>query len=198
MKYIHDKLSAVLAMLVFWISTGTVLYLHDKPVNVVRIHPVSAEKIVAENLPKLPTTKELKLTKAITSIYKHINHQEAVRVVQLTFKHAKKHNISPTLALGLIAAESSFKNNAVSSVGAMGYTQVYPKYHREKIKNRDLFKAPVAIEVGMQILSDCINRRESIKSALACYNGATTDDSIERYYEKVMKRKEQILQLAAL
>lgn len=203
-----SRLSTILAIVMTWFVAFYVLQRDaENHQDTIRLSDSSYTREVIKPIrqpapaPKdyvVTSIKEKKLAQAIVRLYRHVNLEEAERVVRLTFHHARKHSISPTLALGLIAAESSFRHDAVSIVGATGYTQVYPKYHREKIRGRDLTKAHVAIEVGMQVLSDCIQRRKELKRALACYNGAITPANADKYYETVTQRKQQLLRVAGL
>lgn len=151
-----------------------------------RVKPTVSRNTAA----KSPTQHKLAL--AITKVYRAVEYETAQRIVELTHQHARKHNLNPMLMIGLIAAESSFNRNAVSPVGAIGYTQVLPKWHQEKIRGRDLRDVRVSIEVGAQVLKDCFDRRGNTKMALACYNGAQRKKDIEEYYTMVMDRKDRI------
>ena len=195
-KYRWVVIAWVILALVGWMAsyklnrTYTVSYELPKP-------QVTIIPTIRYTAPPKPSKTD-KLARAISDIYTSVDITKAKQIVKLTEHHASKHNLSPTLVLGLIAAESSFRRTAVSHVGAKGYTQVYPKWHHDKIKGRDLFDTRVSIEVGTRILKDCFDRRKTVKMALACYNGATKPADIEKYYRSVMQRKQQILQVASM
>lgn len=129
---------------------------------------------------------------------KHLTRDEAVRVVRLTHKYSKEFGVDPTLMLGLIGAESSYNKKARSHVGALGYTQVWPKWHQDKIKGRDILDTSVNIEVGTRYLKDCLNRFGSEYKALACYNGALHRNgqvmkvAADSYYSMVKQNQERI------
>lgn len=148
------------------------------------------------NKPKTILAEQSKITKAIVKMYKHISYKEASQVVAITYRFAKQLDIKPTLALAIIASESSFKKASVSNHGAIGYTQVIAKYHKDKIKGRNLYDPNVNIQVGLTIFNDCVKKHKLISKALGCYNGATTKEELERYVTKVLDKKKQITLLA--
>jgi soluble lytic murein transglycosylase-like protein len=202
----------ILNLIVFVLTFGyvTIYLIQHTPELTYRVstQELSAAEVVPLPIPKpKPKTtmagnsqdySQTSLAIAISSLYTHVSFEKALRIVEVTHQYAEKYEFKPTLLLGIIAAESSFKQHVTSSHGAVGYTQVLPKYHQDKIKNRDLFNIHVNLEVGSRILGDCFKRRGNQTSALACYNGATKPDQINRYVTKVNKRKQQILKLASI
>ena len=126
-------------------------------------------------------------TKRITRRYMGLKKTEVKEAVGYAMKYASKYSLEPTLLLGLMAAESSFNPTAVSPMGAVGYTQVMPKYHQDKIKGRRLTDASVNIQVGAKILRQCMNKHKSRSKALGCYNGATDPKDVQRYVKHVMR-----------
>lgn len=162
--------------------------------------PPSQPKTTNPKLQTNDTNKDhRKLARAIDKLYKHISYEEALKIVQIVYKEARQHSIKPTLVIGLIAAESSFNRKARSAHGAMGLTQVVPKWHRDKIKGRNLFDPSINIEVGLKVLSACLKKyNRNTNRALACYNGATEQSRQQAYINKVNRKTNQILQLAGL
>ncbi len=76
------------------------------------------------------------------------------------------------LLIGTIAVESQFNPLAKSRHGAKGIMQVVTRYHRDKIRNRNIFDPKVGIEVGTQILAECYARHKGNQHrTLNCYNG---------------------------
>lgn len=142
-------------------------------------------------------TEEDRVAKAVAKLYKTVKYKDTKKVVKLVYKHARKQKIKPMLVIGLIASESGFRRTAVSSHGAIGYTQVLPKYHQDKIAGRDVFDPKVNIEVGIKILSDCIKKRKNIERALGCYNGATTVEKRQKYVNQVRRNQRLIAKLAS-
>lgn len=126
-------------------------------------------------------------TNRITRKYLGLKRGEVKQAVGYAMKYASKYSLEPALLLGLMAAESSFNPTAVSPMGAVGYTQVMPKYHQDKIKGRRLTNASVNIQVGAKILRQCMNKHKSRSKALGCYNGATDPKDVQRYVKHVMR-----------
>lgn len=97
----------------------------------------------------------------------------------ITFKQADKRNINPYFLLSLMRAETQYKPDAISPVGAIGLMQFMP-YTQEKvsdliglpIQNEDLFKPEMAIKFGaayIKKLSVEFNKLEPLMAA--GYNG---------------------------
>lgn len=132
------------------------------------------------------------MAKNIARQYKSIDHEQARHVVKLVYIYSKQHNMRPALVLGLIGAESSFRSQAVSPVGAVGYTQVWPKWHQDKIAGRDILHTATNIEVGIKVLKECFKRRGNERGALACYNGASRAHDIDKYTTAVYRHMRKI------
>ena len=100
-----------------------------------------------------------------------VKHSDIVRMVNAAFYEGKKQNIDPFLIVSLMNTESKFRPWAQSPKGARGLMQVIPKWHRDKIKGRNINHIETNIEVGTQVLADCLDRRNgNIKKALHCYS----------------------------
>lgn len=137
------------------------------------------------------------LTQRIPDHYKQADKREVKTVLKHVYIESRASNLDPILVLGLIAAESSFNKLSLSPRGAVGYTQVMPRWHADKIKDRDIKNTAVNIQVGVKILSDCFRRRKTQRAALACYNGATKNSDIDQYTQAVYSHMRTIRNLAA-
>jgi soluble lytic murein transglycosylase-like protein len=96
---------------------------------------------------------------------------------------AQQEGIEPRLAYGLVKTESSFKNTAVSHVGARGLTQVMPKTAKWLIpgtKASDLHDQKVNLRLGFRYLNSMIDKYDGdVRLALLAYNrGPGTVDKI--------------------
>ena len=75
----------------------------------------------------------------------------------------------PNLVLSIMAIESDFNPNAVSSVGALGLMQVMP--HWKKVLNlQELTDPEVSIHAGIQILGFYQQMYRDLELALTAYN----------------------------
>ena len=92
-------------------------------------------------------------------------------------KYAKKYDLSPILIAAIIHRESNFINKTTSSVGAVGPMQVWPKWHKEKMKkyklNREhLYSTNYGILMGCEILREYIDMENGdFRAALYRYVG---------------------------
>lgn len=157
---------------------------------------------VTEHIFKTIQHKEEKVKKNISSLaekiskkYKSITPEKADTLIKEVKKYSNIHDLDFDLVLGLIGAESSFRKQATSKVGAKGYMQVYPRWHQDKIKDRDINELKTNVEVGTKILADCFKRRKTEKMALACYNGAKRKKDVESYAKLVYKHMDIIQNL---
>jgi len=189
-----------LKLVVFVSVFFSVLFLSlDKPSDSLKLKKdYTLSEIKEEKVTEIPE-EQLNLVKAISSIYRNIDLEEAIEVVAQVYKQTSTNNISPTFFLGLIAHESSFNKTAKSSAGALGYTQVIPKWHKDKIKGRDIYNHKVNIQVGVRIFTDCKNKHQNVlDKAIGCYNGTSDPDKILNYKKAVYKKKKEILTLARI
>ena len=112
--------------------------------------------------------------------------------------NAATHDIPLELLVGLITVESRFNTKAVSSHGAKGLTQVMPRYHKAKIKGRDIFDPRVGIEVGSLVLRDCLNKHHGNHlMALSCYSGSKGAQAV-KYQQSVLTQTKRFTQHAML
>jgi soluble lytic murein transglycosylase-like protein len=97
---------------------------------------------------------------------------EAQNMAEVIMYQASLQDVRPSFMLGVFAVESEFKARALSKSGAKGITQVMPKYHKKKIAGRSLFDPRVSIEVGTNILRECLDKvNDNHRTALSCYSG---------------------------
>jgi soluble lytic murein transglycosylase-like protein len=105
-------------------------------------------------------------------------------------RESEIHEIPVNLMLGLIKTESHFRQYEISNAGAMGFWQILPKYHLDKIRqldNKNLYDADVNTTLGANILKDCLKKhKRSLETGLSCYNGSASDRT-KKYARKVLK-----------
>jgi soluble lytic murein transglycosylase-like protein len=87
---------------------------------------------------------------------------------------ALQEKIEPRLAFGLVRAESSFRPNAVSVVGAVGLTQLMPataRWIEPGTSRKDLLNPETNLKVGFKYLHRLIDQFDgNEKLALTAYN----------------------------
>jgi len=99
------------------------------------------------------------------------------------YDYATKHDIEPDVAYGLVFTESTFRDRAVSHVGARGLTQLMPrtaKWLDPGVSTRDLYDPDVNLDLGFRYLRQLIDKYEGdVENALTAYNrGPGTVDRI--------------------
>jgi soluble lytic murein transglycosylase-like protein len=96
---------------------------------------------------------------------------------------AVSEGIEPRVAFGLVQVESSFRRTAISSVGAVGYTQLLPSTARwiaPGTTRSQLFHPPTNLRVGFKYLNYLKKKYNgNMRLALTAYNrGPGTVDRI--------------------
>lgn len=101
---------------------------------------------------------------------------EIVRMVNAVFVETKKHGMDPFLMFSVLKKESRYNPRAKNRSGARGLTQVIPRWHKNKIKGRNIMNIETNIEVGTQVMADCLERNKGlIKKAMRCYSGGASN-----------------------
>jgi len=97
--------------------------------------------------------------------------------VREAIRNAKQYQLDPELILAVIAVESTFRERAVSRVGARGLMQVMPRSHVGKVQeisgSHQLFDPAKNIRVGSRILVNYLRDHSgNLRRALLKYNGS--------------------------
>jgi len=141
--------------------------------------------------PPTATIKKVSRTEVvqyIKSVNKDLADDDAKNFAGYAVDAAQTFNLDIALLLALIRVESGFKPDISSSMGAMGLTQVVPKWHKAKIEeSRKLLQAYSIYEPKLNIYVGAWALREFIDSSahdvhigLLKYNGSLSDPT--RYY----------------
>lgn len=110
---------------------------------------------------------------------------DAVQVY--TYALCAQNGIDYAMVLAIIEAESGYKWDAVSKTGALGYMQVVPSYHSERLsapQSDEAFINPyLNIEVGISFLVELSERFDSQEMILTAYHYGVTG-SYRDYWNK--------------
>ncbi len=92
----------------------------------------------------------------------------------LIYDIALAEDVNPELAFNLVRVESGFRRTAVSSVGAIGYTQVLPSTARwldPTVETRDLFDPEINLHLGFRYFRYLLDEYNGdARLALLAYN----------------------------
>lgn len=86
---------------------------------------------------------------------------------------ALSEDLDPDLAFRLVETESSFRRNAVSEAGAIGYTQLLPSTARwldPRVGEEDLFDQTTNLRLGFRYLRLLLEDVGDVRLALLAYN----------------------------
>lgn len=127
-----------------------------------------------------------KLSAGIQRTYK-VQSSTADRVSPMIVKSADQYAVDPLLIAAVIRQESSYRNYAVSSAGAVGLTQIMPRYWQQSCPG-DLFDETINVNCGAYILAKYNQSAGSWKKALAYYNVGPTNYNTNRKMKKQGKK----------
>jgi len=132
--------------------------------------------------------KKGKLFLKETQRYYPATGKNALAIVKLIEKTAKKHNVDPDLAKAIAKAESSFQTDVVSPKGAVGVMQLMPATAK-RFKVKDRYHPGDNIDAGIRYLKILTNKFPSdIKLAVAAYNAG--ENRVVRSGNKIPNIKE--------
>lgn len=127
-----------------------------------------------------------KLSSGIQKAYA-VQAETANRVSPMIVQSADKYALDPLLLAAIIRQESSYRNDAISPAGAVGLTQVMPRYWQQSCPG-DLFNENINIDCGAYILTQYTQSAGGWKKALAYYNVGPTNYETNRKMRKQGKK----------
>ncbi len=101
---------------------------------------------------------------------REIDRNLARKIAQHVHHYARAYGQDPDLVLAIIATESDFDPDAVSSVGALGLMQVMPQWKQVLGIRENLTEPETSIRYGLQILGFYRNMYKDLEMALTAYN----------------------------
>lgn len=159
------------------------------------VHPgrPSVAAVLAQHQSRMLALRQQQLAIKIAKTYR-VEPAKAREIVLESYDVASRHRIDPLLLLAIVAVESSFNPQAVSSVGALGLTQAMERWHPEKFhairaNGQEPFEVAASLELGGWIYSEYLKRFQGNETrALQQYNGSLHDTSLT-YSRKVQRAK---------
>jgi soluble lytic murein transglycosylase-like protein len=137
--------------------------------------------------------RSAKLSTGIQKAYSVAPHT-ADRVSPMIIQSADKYNVDPILLAAVIRQESSYRNSVISPAGAVGLTQVIPRYWQQTCPG-DLIEEYNNINCGTYILASYNIKAGNWPKALAYYNvGPTGYNSNNKMKKQGEKYAEQVQQ----
>ncbi|MCZ0945580.1 MAG: transglycosylase SLT domain-containing protein [Gammaproteobacteria bacterium] len=111
---------------------------------------------------------------------------------------ADRQQLAPELIASLVFTESSFRKRVRSPAGAVGPTQIKPRYWADFCGVRDLSDPERNIHCGAQVLAYLEERCGSMECALASYNvgfNARQRPSGRRYVSRIERHRSKFDQV---
>lgn len=127
--------------------------------------------------------RSAKLAQGIQKAYS-VESNTAARIAPMIVQNAEQYHVDPLLLAAMIRQESSYRSYVISPAGAVGLTQVIPRYWQQSCQG-DLFDENTNIQCGTYILAQYNQSAGSWKKALAYYNVGPTG------YQSSWKMKRQ-------
>lgn len=130
--------------------------------------------------------RSAKLSAGIQRAYS-VDPTTANRVSPMILQSAEKYSMDPLLMAAVIRQESSYRPTVTSPAGAVGLTQIIPRYWQETCPG-DLFDENLNINCGTYILARYSQQAGDVKKGLAYYNVGPTGYKNSRAMKKRGKR----------
>jgi len=164
---------------------------------------VQNESVESIAVPTVPTLND-KVVKYMMTINQKLDKETAYQLAAAIIAESEKYHIPVSLQLGVITVESRFDQFAISNAGALGFYQIMPTAHYDKVQDmyvkgeidtKNLYDPMTQAALGNKILYDCLRaHHHRLTRALQCYNGSTASTE---YAENVMKRAEDAKEVIA-
>jgi soluble lytic murein transglycosylase len=175
---IVSKPISFLLILLYIAQTGFIAYLvHDKfeKEKILRQQQI---RIMEQDEKHKILEEKLKILNIIEDFQIGFNDKEVGELTRVIYDESKEYGYDPLLILALILAESSFRKDQVSEMGAQGLMQVKPSVGYDLAKRRglnwkgelSLFEPAFNIQLGTLYLFELILKFKDVKKALVAYN----------------------------
>lgn len=135
--------------------------------------------------------KHVKIAQYIKNVNADLSEADVQNFALYTVESAKTFRLDVAVLLALIKIESQFKPEAASNMGALGLTQVIPKWHatriaeaRKRLNAYSIYEPKLNIYVGAWALRMFMDESKDLRSGLLRYNGSLSDPT--QAYAKVV------------
>ena len=171
---------AVQALLVVAAAVQVVAVRHQAEVGAAEaltLAPVVVTAAAAEEIAPL---------EEIAAEYEAKGYDLSLDLAEDIHEAAEDNGIDPEVAFGLVRAESSFRNQATSTVGAVGLTQLMPataRWLEPGVTRSELRDPETNLRIGFKYLRQLIDKYEGdVDLALVAYNRGpgTVDKALKR------------------
>lgn len=105
--------------------------------------------------------RSAKLANGIQKAYA-VEPTTALRIAPMIVQSADRYNVDPLLVAAVIRQESSYRNYAVSPAGAIGLTQVIPRYWQQTCPALAIYLKRLIILIVAPIFSLAITKKQKV------------------------------------
>ena len=133
----------------------------------------------------------------IKAVNKRLTNGEAEMFARYALQYADEFDLDAHLYLALIKVESGFQPELKSSAGAIGLTQVIPRWHQNKIEEGrtrlgvySMYEPKLNLYVGARTLREMLDLSSNTRNGLLRYNGSLNTDS--QYAALVLREAERV------
>jgi soluble lytic murein transglycosylase-like protein len=151
-----------------------------------QLNPVTAH-LPASEVTRSWTTATIERESArLAQKYRQRGYQVSNQLAKQIFEAAVAHEVNPETAFGLVRAESSFRNQATSVVGAVGLAQLMPRtaaWMQPGVTRAQLRDPATNLDIGFKYLAYLLEKYDGNEDlALLAYNRGpgTVDRALRR------------------
>jgi soluble lytic murein transglycosylase-like protein len=140
----------------------------------------SVKDAVAATLPAVPVVADRPMVPAkepavaLAESFREKGYAVTDKLARDIYRAAAEHEIAPEIAFGLVRAESSFRNQATSPVGAVGLTQLMPRtaaWMQPGVTRAQLRNPETNLQIGFKYLRYLLDKYDGNENlALLAYN----------------------------
>lgn len=146
----------------------------------------AVKEAVAMHLPPVVVQAPEQTAFALAAQYRARGYSVSDRLAAQIYQAARRNEIDPHVAFGLVRTESEFKDYATSRVGAVGLTQLMvptARWFKRDATVSDLRDSETNLEIGFRYLNELIDRYDGdVELALTAYNRGT--GTVDRVLER--------------